>query len=171
MAAEPWASLTDVFTASQRLEDAIHAPSYSVFTSAITGVNTYLQYAYDYLTKAPNPPSSYGKIAQVIGQTQTNLQMLANGAKGLSTAAFKAYQLGPVYDFQGQMSALASMLNDLWLTSPKKQPGYYQSPAQYQTPAQYPAPPQVQAPAPKAPAYYITSLEKKHKHKKHRHHH
>jgi len=104
---EPWASMTDIITASQSLEDAIHACSYKSIQKDLKEAMKYLGYAKVYLTTAasayPNQSSQFMNLANLVGQTISQLKMVA---KGVPKKNFKSYQTGTIYAFQGNMSSL-----------------------------------------------------------------
>lgn len=104
---EPFASLTDIITASQRLENAIHASTYDSIQSNIQSTLKYLQYAKDYLTTAskqyPNQSSQYLALANQVGLAMKQLQTIASNTPKTN---FASYQSSTIYNYQGVLSAL-----------------------------------------------------------------
>ena len=102
---EPFASEVDVWTAAQHLERAIHAPSASAARFWLLRAEAQIDHAAVY-------QQTYGQIplADRARQVASALHQLAHATGLQSAQALPVWQAGPLYAFQGVLSALATAL-------------------------------------------------------------
>ncbi len=110
---EPFASLVDVITAAQILENAIHAPNSATTAAYLVNVSQNIKYAHDYVTSA--------NLTELITRT-TNIinyinQTLIPQANATNSSTLSTFQKNTLYGFQGVLSRLYYDLNALVTTN------------------------------------------------------
>lgn len=104
---EPYASLVDVTTASQFVENAIHAPDVATATNQLNMAMTWLQHAYNYFVTAQMPAFQ--------ARTQQVMNVLANIINQLQTTSnLKMFQDNVMYGFMGVLAALYKDINTIF---------------------------------------------------------
>lgn len=117
---EPFTSETDLTSAAQAVEVAVHAPSRPVARLYLLHARTQVLHAAAYLAKLQRwaqrrqMPGVAGQAGMVLSQansTATVLKALARDV--LSTRDFGAYKSQALYGFQGDLRALNTALRRL----------------------------------------------------------
>lgn len=101
---EPYASLVDIITASQLVENVIHAPDVATATNQLRIAMTWLQHAYNYFVTARMP--HYQARTQ---QTINTLNSIINQLQ--TTSNLNTFQNNVIYGFMGVLSALYKEVN------------------------------------------------------------
>lgn len=112
---EPFASLTDVLTASQYMEVAIHASTGDAASSAIGNAIGQLQHAETYFNTAYSSGYNpvYGELATYTQGLISTLQTYAQQVVNLSGSALTQFQSSTLYEFQGRLGYLYYRLEGL----------------------------------------------------------
>lgn len=109
---EPWASFVDIITASQKLEDAIHAKSYEKIQSYLRKVDKYLKYAQDYFIEGSQIyPDLQEGYENLVNQVTSARGTLENLAKKVPKENFSQYQKTNLYDYQGVLGNLSKQIS------------------------------------------------------------
>jgi hypothetical protein len=110
---EPWASATDVITASQYLENAIHDPTAQDTYNDLSNVATQLEHARAYLltayTSYGNP--TYDTLATYTAGLITQVQEFMTQVQ--SVTDLSNFQNNTLYPFQAQLGYLYYRLEEL----------------------------------------------------------
>jgi len=110
---EPWASATDVITASQYLENAIHDPTVEDTYNDLSNVATQLEHAHAYLVSAystyRNP--TYNTLATYTAELISQVQGFM--AQVQSAPDLSSFQSNTLYPFQAQLGYLYYQLEQL----------------------------------------------------------
>ena len=129
-----WASLTDVMTASQLVEDAIHAPTVATTSAFLLEANKNLGYALNYLTSAGTYPGLIAKVNNTISLL-TQLRSMITPSADLATL-----QKGYIYNFMGCLSDLYMALWMAWMGTMGQMPGPQPQPRPVPQPGPQPGP-------------------------------
>jgi hypothetical protein len=100
---EPFASLTDVITAAQLVENAIHAADIASATNYLNSAMLWLQHAYDYFGTA-----NCQLLQQQTMQAMNTLRGVITNLQ--STTQLKTFQANTIYGYMGILSALYNQL-------------------------------------------------------------
>jgi hypothetical protein len=107
---EPFASAVDEITAGQLVELAIHAHGGSEASRRLAEAADWVQHASDYFAVGVREggaySSEYAHLRRLADSAVKGLKDLSGRALGLEGADLKAFQAGPVYDFQGELGYL-----------------------------------------------------------------
>ena len=110
---EPWASATDVITASQYLENAIHDPTVEDTYNDLANVAEQLEHAHAYLVSAytsyRNP--TYNTLATYTAGLITQVQGFMTQVQ--SAPDLSGFQSNTLYPFQAQLGYLYYQLEQL----------------------------------------------------------
>ncbi|MHB1953678.1 MAG: hypothetical protein ACYCOU_07980 [Sulfobacillus sp.] len=111
---EPYASMSDVLTAGQALEEAIHAKSAQALGESIARAQLYLRYAHNYFSHAYHKYGDprYLSLAQEIVDAKNRLSALASSRP----TDRKSFQEGLLYSFMGDLSRVYRDIRSLWLS-------------------------------------------------------
>jgi hypothetical protein len=104
---EPFASMIDVLTAAQQVENAIHANDKSETEKYLREAKTFLQYAHAYLETYQSPDAE--TVTKVIDQ----LNELISKTNNIPSAKLGTFQQQELYAFQGVLSSLYSKITSL----------------------------------------------------------
>jgi len=110
---EPWASATDVITASQYLENAIHDPTVEDTYNDLSNVATQLEHARAYLLTAYSAykDPTYNTLATYTAGLITQVQEYM--AQVQSVTDLSSFQSNTLYPFQAQLGYLYYRLEEL----------------------------------------------------------
>jgi hypothetical protein len=104
---EPFASMIDVLTAAQKVEDAIHAEDKSETEKYLKEAKAFLQYAHAYLETYHSPEAE--TVTKVINQ----LNELISETSNIPSVKLGTFQQQELYAFQGVLSSLYSGVSSL----------------------------------------------------------
>jgi len=110
---EPWASVTDVITASQYLENAIHDPTAQDTYNDLSNVATQLEHARAYLLSAYSAykDPTYNTLATYTAGLITQVQEFMTQVQ--SVTDLSSFQSNTLYPFQAQLGYLYYRLEGL----------------------------------------------------------
>ena len=110
---EPWASETDVITASQYLENAIHDPTVQDTYNDLSNVATQLEHARAYLLTAYSAykDPTYNTLATYTAGLITQVREFMTQVQ--SVTDLSSFQSNTLYPFQAQLGYLYYRLEEL----------------------------------------------------------
>jgi hypothetical protein len=112
---EPWASTVDIITASQYVEEAIHACDCKRTERNLSHAYKYLKYAHVYLESASTIYSAQSAVYQNLAlQLITAMSELKHIKKHIPKSKhLKQYQQSVIYNYQGVLSSLYKQISAL----------------------------------------------------------
>lgn len=110
---EPWASLTDIISASQYLEAAIHAPTMTLLNQAVHSAVQQLGYAQHYFQTLGNTYLEERTMA--VANELASLPTKYVGTTVVGANHLANLQTKVLYGYQGVISRLYREVYQLWL--------------------------------------------------------
>ena len=114
---EPWSSSLNVLSASQQLQNAIHAKNYKDIKKYLNSCRYHLKHVHGYLISGsqlyPNEMNNYNNLANTVNNHMSNLKTISNNVPKKN---YQKYQNTTLNNFQNGLRELYTNINNLHQT-------------------------------------------------------